>query len=587
MGKFIVFTLFFGLSSILVGQKDSIVSVVLDTVVTITKDTTKPTIIIEDSSSLLTEIILEETGFVVDFAPEYPDSVIEARIAATFSDVPLRYNDRIKSFIDYFTIRNRDYTRKMIRRADAYFPIMEEVLAKNNMPESIKYLAIVESGLDPKIRSWAGAMGLWQFMPATGKAYKLDYDYYIDERLDPYKATDAACKYLKVLYNMFGDWELALGAYNCGPGNMRKAIRRSGYKKTFEEVYNYLPRETRSYVPQFMAVNYVMRHTEEHNLYVEDWEKEYLPSSDTIICNQYLDVNKLAEVSGVCSEYIIQLNPEIKRNTITKEWKDYKLALPREFSLFSTDSLMAMLLSSSEKGEEGLNYAYKNPNAGDLAGSTKIRYQVRSGDNLGLIAQRHGVSIRDVKGWNNLRSSTIYPGQRLTIYIKGVHKDGPTLKTSPVTTTPVVKVIVKDGEQINHIVQKGEFLGSIASKYDVSVSQIRSWNGVSGNLIHVGQKLVIYNKNKLVTPLVEVDSKIDAAKPTEVYVVKSGDALYNIAVLNNMTVDELKSLNGLSDNKISVGQKIKVYKGSTVNRVLDSKTSPMLIARRCDTLTCG
>lgn len=531
------------------------------------------------SVEAIKEPIYVETGYVVDYAPEYDAEVIEARIAATYSDVPLRFNNRINGFINYFAVRNRDYTRKMMRRANVYFPIIEEVLAKNNMPESIKYLAIVESGLDPKIRSWAGAMGLWQFMPATGKSFSLDYDYYIDERLDPYKATEAACKYLRQLYGMFGNWELALGAYNCGPGNMRKAIRRSGYKKTFEEVYNYLPKETRSYVPQFMAVNYVMRFTEEHNLYIEEWEKEYLPESKAIVCNQYLDINKLAELSGVCAEYFEQLNPEIKRNTITKEWKNYSLVLPKEFSDLHKDSISIMMDSASVKGEEALNYGYKNPNAGDLAGSTKIVYRVRGGDNLGKIAQRHRVSVRSIKNWNNMRNSTIYPGQRLSIYTKGVHKNGPsikkTTKAAPKDTKSVEKVAVKEGQKVIHTVKKGEVIGSIASKYEVSITQVRSWNNISGNLIRVGQKLEIYNRNKIDAKKNVIAKKgvsVDKSKVSGVYTVKSGDALYNIAKSHGMSVDQLKAVNGLKNNRINIGDRLKVYKEDTKSKTVTNNS---------------
>ena len=511
----------------------------------------------------------------VDFAPDYSDSIIIARIEAISKDeLPLRFDPKIRGFIDYFSIRNRNYTRKMIRRSEAYFPIIEEILEKYDMPESIKYLAIVESGLDPKIRSWAGAMGLWQFMPATGKVYDLDYDYYIDERLDPYKSTEAACRYLRQLYNMFGDWELALGAYNCGPGNMRKAIRRSGYKKTFAEVYDYLPRETRSYVPQFMAVNYVMNYTEEHNLFIENWEKESLPEHEALVCNQYLDLVKLCELSGVCKADIVKLNPEIKRDAISADWKNYSLRMPVEFFLLGEDSIKDIMVAAGTKGGEKLNYDYRNPNAIDLSGSNQIIHRVRSGDNLGKIAGKYGVRVKDIKSWNRLRSSTIYPGQRLKILVKKKQKTTAPSISKNTTAKKKDKVELAKGEKRIHKVSSGEVLGLIASKYDVSVRQIKQWNNLSSNTIHIGQKLTIYGgaveekKSKQETK--ETVTKKDFKNvEKQKYTVTSGDALYTIAKKFNMSVQDLKELNGLNSNSIKPGLELLVFKSNSSTKVVE------------------
>lgn len=522
------------------------------------------------------ELALEEARFVlpdnlpepVDYAPDYSDSTISARIGSIHSpNLPLRFDSKIRGFIDYFTIRNRDYTRKMMRRSEAYFPVIEEVLEKYEMPPAIKYLAIVESGLDPKIRSWAGAMGLWQFMPATGKAYALDYDYYIDERLDPRKSTEAACRYLRQLYNMYDDWELALGAYNCGPGNMRKAIRRSGYKKTFAEVYDYLPKETRSYVPQFMAVNYVMRHLDEHNLYVEDWEYEKLPAHKVFAVNQYLDLVKFSECTGICKEDIIKLNPEIKRDAISKDWKNYQLRLPMSFFSFSRDSVKAILSSASVKGEEKLNYAYRNPSAIDLAGSDQIIHKVRSGESLGKIAHKYHVSIRNIKSWNRIRNSTIYPGQKLKILTKKKSRTTAPSVAKTLAKTSVKKEIVPKGGMKIHVVKKGDVLGAIATKYQVSVTQLKSWNDLSSSRIDIGQKIKVYNSSKpeknqpMATSVTRVKKDFSGAK-TKDYVVVSGDALYTIAVKHGMTVQELKDLNNLSSNGLKPGQKLQVLEAS-------------------------
>ncbi len=512
-------------------------------------------------------------GPFVDFVPEVEDSVIIKRIASVESDIPLRFDNKIKGFIDYFAVRNRDYTRKMIKRSQVYFPIIEEILAKYNMPQSLKYLAIVESGLDPTIKSWAGALGLWQFMPATGKSYSLDYDSYIDERQNPYKSTEAACKYLKMLYNMFGDWELALGAYNCGQGNMRKAIRSSGNQKTFSEVYNYLPKETRSYVPQFMAVNYVMRFAQEHNLYVEEWEGDYLPESDTVFVNQYLDLNKLCSLTGVCSEHFMELNPEIKRSTITEAWQNYPLIIPRELSLLGKDSLRSLFILAAIKDTSILEKqeSETKPSSSTVTvGNNKIKHKVKSGQSLGSLASKYGVSITNIKKWNGIKGSTIYPGQIVTIYNKGTivktTSTSPTSNDEDETSKAVEKSFTfEENGKKYYIVRSGDILSAVAAKNDATVTQLKTWNKLTTSSIRVGQKLIVHqDENEVVTDAIEIKEPKNNLEPVKkqsyktYYTVKSGDALGLIASKNGLTLSEIKSLNGLKSNTIHTGQKLVV-----------------------------
>jgi len=207
-----------------------------------------------------------------DYIPGFLDyDLVEDRLSCMEKAIPLNYNSRVYAFVNYFAIKDREYTRMVIKRATYYFPMFEKYLKKYGLPDELKYLSIIESGLNPNAVSRVGAVGLWQFMPYTGRSYKLHQDWYLDERRDPIKATEAAFKYMKQLYKMFGDWELVMAAYNSGPGNVRKAIRRSGYKKKFWEIYRYLPRETRSYVPQWVAIYYVMNYAHELNLLGKDF----------------------------------------------------------------------------------------------------------------------------------------------------------------------------------------------------------------------------------------------------------------------------------------------------------------------------
>lgn len=425
---------------------------------------------------------LSDSIEMYDFAPDFSDSVITYRISQLEGDIPVTFNATVRNFIDYFSIRNRDYMRKMLKRKDAYFPMFEEALRRHNMPTDLKYLTIVESGINPKAKSHVGALGMWQFMPATGKSYSLNYDYYVDERMDPYKATEAACRFLKQLYKMFNDWEMALAAYNCGPGNVRRAIRKSGYKKTFWEVYRYLPRETRSYVPQFMAVSYLTRYADEHNLYVEDYEKKVIPEHDTLLVNQYFNLNEFCKESGLCLDELLLLNPEIKRNVIPDFKKNYELRIPERVNLLESELLVAYLDSAKKKGAEDLNYGQKQAKSTSTQGKYKIAYKVRSGDVLGKIASRHGVRVSNIKVWNGLRSDRIYVGQKLYIY-----KDPSYFKK----TTPKVAskpVDLKSGTI--YTVKPGDSLWSISKKYNgLSVEKIKELNNLTSNNLKVGQKL--------------------------------------------------------------------------------------------------
>jgi membrane-bound lytic murein transglycosylase D len=234
-----------------------------------------------------------------DYIPDATYDQIKKRLVDINSTIPLNFNNTVKSFVDYFTVRNREYTKMVVSRSTYYFPMFEEIFAKHGLPDELKYLAIVESGLKPTAQSWAAAVGLWQFVYLTGQSYGLHVDWYIDERMDPVKSTEAAARYIKSLYNMFGDWELALAAYNCGPGNVRKAIRRSGYKRKFWQIYRYLPRETRGYVPQFVAITYALNYPEEHNFVLDEAEYKYPMATDTIMAKKFINHTTLGEMLDI------------------------------------------------------------------------------------------------------------------------------------------------------------------------------------------------------------------------------------------------------------------------------------------------
>ena len=261
--------------------------------------------------------------------------LISARLSCIEKTIPLKNNRTVQAFIQYFTVRDREYTKAMIRKKNLYFPVFEKYLAKYNLPDELKYLSIIESGLNPRAVSRAKAVGLWQFMQYTGKHYGLRTEWYWDDRMDVEKSTEAACKLMADLYRIFKNWELALAAYNSGPGTVLKANRRSGYKNDFWEVYPYLPRETRSYVPQFIAIVYAMNYAEEHNLF-EPFSEQY-PPIDTIKINTYLNVETLAKLSGSCLEEIQFLNPALKTKALPSVNKWHTLRMP----LMAKENLLA------------------------------------------------------------------------------------------------------------------------------------------------------------------------------------------------------------------------------------------------------
>jgi membrane-bound lytic murein transglycosylase D len=410
-------------------------------------------------------------------------AVIADRLSCIQKNIPLVYNEKIHAFINYFTVKDREYTKLMMKREDLYFPLFEKSLAKYGLPDELKYLSIIESGLNPRAVSRVRAVGLWQFMSATGKYYGLNNDWYIDERMDPEKSTDAACRYLRDLHRMFNDWELALAAYNTGPGNVKRAIRRSGYKKTFWDIYAFLPRETRSYVPQFVAIIYTMNHLDEHN-FIDDGQ-ERLVRYDTLQVNKFLNFETLAHLTGSCLEDLQKLNPSIQRNAVPQTGKTFTVLIPQTAREMLQANRLAILDSASKAGRKEIELLAKT-SAGSTYGRDRFVYKVRSGDVLGSIALRHHVKVADIKKWNNLRGNTIRSGQRLTIWAK---QSGKSVAPGSSRSTGIVSSL--QGSK-TYVVQPGDTLWDITRKFDgLTIEKIKTMNNLSHNKIQPGQKLVI------------------------------------------------------------------------------------------------
>lgn len=424
-----------------------------------------------------------QPNYHYEYIPDFTYDQIDKRIKAMKTDMPFELNDRIFSFIQYFTVRNRDYTKMVLARKDLFFPLFDATMRKHDMPEEIKYLSIIESGLDPQIRSRVGAMGLWQFMPATGRMYGMDVNPYVDDRMDPEMSTDAAAKYLKSLYRMFGDWEVAMAAYNCGPGNVRKAIRRSGGKKTFWEIYNYLPRETRGYVPQFQAMLYILNHLEEHNFHLE--EPTYSPAYEKIRFDRVMTLDKLAELTNLCIPDLEKLNPSIKTRQIPEANRSMAIRIPKSKALYVKENLAWI---SDSLGNAPLDLA-----AGDklIVQSVEsiaeeiqrngITYRVRSGDVLGTIASRHGVTVSQIRAWNGISGNLIRVGQTLTLYT-----------TSGSNSSGIAQASTNSNGQRTYTVQPGDSLWIISKRHaNLTVEQLKRLNNLNSNNIKPGQKLII------------------------------------------------------------------------------------------------
>jgi membrane-bound lytic murein transglycosylase D len=317
-------------------------------------------------------------------------------------EIPMVYNHHVKHQIDYFGTSWQRILKKMVTKSQYYFPIYEEILDKNNMPLELKYLSIIESALNPFARSRAGAVGPWQFMPATGRYLSLDANYTIDERRDLEKSTQAACTYLNQLYTQFGDWHVALAAYNCGPGNVRKAIRYSG-KTDFWGMYNYLPRETRNYVPKFIAMAYMMNYYHTFGITALPIDELNLDTRK-VYCNKEMRFSIIAQELEMSKEELMQLNPELKTAELPHSPEGYVLNLPPQKVALYEEKVKTIQEQSIELTK--------------LDNQKKIVYhRVRKGECLPIIARRYGCSVYEIKKWNHLRGSIIHPNQRLRIEI--------------------------------------------------------------------------------------------------------------------------------------------------------------------------
>jgi len=507
----------------------------------------------------------------MNLASDIPDSVYIKRLNKIPSIVKIPYNDVVRSFIIYYTQKMPGKMSGILARSYYYLPQFEEIFAQYDLPVDLAKVAVIESAFNPRAVSRARATGMWQFMRATGLQYRLEINDYVDERLDYVAETHAAAKYLKDAYNVFGDWSLAIASYNCGFGNVRKAMQRSG-GTDFWEVYKYLPKETRGYVPAFVAANYALAYYKEHN--ITPAQQEVPPQVDTFQISRKLHFGQISECTGIDMEMLRNLNPQYIKDIIPDN-TTHILRLPYSYSGAFLDVQDTIYSYRDTFFFDPIKYKPVGGGSASVAGGTKVPqykyYTVKSGDSLGRIAARNKTTVQKLMSLNHLKSSTIRPGQKLKIFTGYAYQSAP----SSGSTTSSSSTSASSGDSASsssesttqeeapavttYTVKSGDNLSGIAMKYGTTVDKIKSWNNLSSSKLLVGQKLKIYSGNG---PAASTSASTSSAGGYVTYTVKKGDTLYGIASkFSGVTLSDILTLNGLSRNsKIYVGQKLKIKK---------------------------
>ena len=467
----------------------------------------------------------------------------------------IEYNPALENVIKSFLKNRAKSFERQMAIAEYYFPLFEEKLSKYNLPLEIKYLAIVESALQPKAKSKVGAGGLWQFMPATGKQYKLDITTYVDERHDPIKSTEAACHYMMNMYEIFGDWSLVLASYNCGPGNVSKAIRRSGGKTDYWEIRKYLPQETANYLPAFLATMYIYEFKKEHGLVPHKAEMKYA-ETDTVMVKHAMTFKQLSDLLDISEEQLEYLNPIYKSKYIPSIGDEhFYLRLPKNkigifvsneekiygyLAYLEQDKINKIQLAQVRKRDSlakqdsiavASNFKMKSNDPTEYEEVIKKRtkevvsknyHKVKSGESLGVIADKNNVSISDLRKWNNIKGSNINAGQSLVIQT-----------TKKVTVNEVIKKPKKKSEVIVPEVENAVAENTESSTVEATKSKA--------------------SENKYASAKSKIDIKEDY------YIVQKGDSIFSITrKFPNLTADDLKKKNDLKTDNIQPGMKLKI-----------------------------
>ncbi|WP_165020389.1 LysM peptidoglycan-binding domain-containing protein [Dysgonomonas sp. ZJ279] len=458
-----------------------------------------------------------------------PDSTYINRLYSLPTKMELVFNPVVRTYIEMYAGRRRNQVSYMLGEGKYYFPMFEEALDKEGIPLELKYLPVIESALNPIARSRVGATGLWQFMAGTGKMYNLEINSLVDERSDPQKSTDAAAKYLKDLYSIYGDWNLVIAAYNCGPGNVNKAIRRSGGLTDYWAIYPYLPKETRGYVPAFIAATYIMNYYGEHNICPVECSNP--ASLDTLVIDKTVHFQQIADIIDIPVEDIRKYNPQFKSDVVPGNYKGYAINLPIKKIGAFIDNKDTIYAHRSAELLTHRKVAGIDAVSGIKGASGSVTHRVKKGDTLSKIASSYGVTLAQVKKWNNLRTNSVPVGRRLTIYqavptkekesteVQLASNDSPVsgnTTTQSVTTTSYYKV------------KKGDTWSGIAKKNGVTIAEIKKWNNIKSNSLIAGKQLKI-QQVKEVEVVVEETVKLPEPKLSVVAL----DSVYIVSLVDD------------------------------------------------------
>ncbi|MDA6070901.1 LysM peptidoglycan-binding domain-containing protein [Flavobacterium sp. AC] len=537
----------------------------------------------KDIQTINTDVTVDE---------ELPTELLKQRLKAMNGKSPfnIEYNQGLENIIKSFLKNRKKSFSRLMALSEYYFPIFEDAFARQNVPLEIKYLAVVESALNPKAVSKMGATGIWQFMYGTGKQYALKIDSYIDERSDPLKATAAASEYMTKMYNIFGDWELVLASYNSGPGNVTKAIRRSGGKTSYWDIRNHLPKETQGYVPAFLATMYLFEYHKEHGInpqraVVKNFE------TDTVQIKNQMSFKQIADLLDMPQSQIQLLNPSYKLNVVPfYQGEPHYLRLPKDkIATFvsNEDKIYDYVAYQSQNktlpAQLALKVAPKAHARPERTIDTDLKwYKVRKGDNLGTIAAKYNVNIIDLKKWNNLKTNAVALGRSLKIksdidaVVKNPKEIKATLAIEKKSEEAIAAVDDKDKNNTHsqeYVVAAGDNLGSIAKKFGTTIADLKELNSLTSNNIGLGKTLVVAKavpeiiEESAVTTAIASSSSIDSFRKkatsakdlAEDYYVKKGDSLYSISKkYPGVTISDIKKWNNIKDGEIKPGMKLKI-----------------------------
>lgn len=528
---------------------------------------------------------------------ELPTELLKERLAAMDAKSPfnIEYNQGLENIIKSFLKNRKKSFERLMAISEYYFPLFEEALAKQNVPLEIKYLAVVESALNPKAVSKMGATGLWQFMYQTGKQYGLKIDSYVDERSDPLKASEAATQYMTNMYKIFGDWDLVLASYNSGPGNVSKAIRRSGGQQNYWNIRKNLPKETQSYVPAFLATMYIYEYHKEHGIIPNRATVKHF-ATDTIMIKKQMSFQQISDLLDVPVAQLQLLNPSYKLNVVpVYHDENHFLRLPQDkVAVFVSNEAKIYAYSQHELDfrekpfqvtkaivvRDTMNYTTQRITL------PKTKYhKVKRGDNLSEIAHKYDVAVADIKKWNKLHSNSVSYGKSLKIITeqsivrtvkketKGETVPSETISESQRVVTSEVKIDKEEElasnperKDIVYVVQKGDNLGNIAKKFGATLTDLQQWNNLPDHNIALGATLIVAKDEIAITTDKASSSSFKKKNITSVskkeaaeYYVKKGDSLFSIAKkYPGVTISDIKKWNGIRGEDIKPGMKLKI-----------------------------